>query len=108
MRTILIAIGGGGVAVGSYALSRISDRSVDSIFLFIAFVAAVLTIGLVISSGFAAWLERPRQPRTFGEIPAARRKWAPHSGKERCGSCNRPMTRMGALWICPVCDRVPV
>jgi len=108
MRTILIAIGGGGVAAGMYALSRISDKSAGSIFLFIAIVAVVLTIGLVFASGFAAWLDRPRQPRTFAEIPAVRRKWAPGSGKERCGSCNRPMTRVGALWICPVCDRVSV
>ena len=108
MRTILIAIGGGGVAAGSYALSRISDRSVGSIFVFVAFFATVLTIGLVIASGFAAWLDRPRQPRTFAEIPARKRLWTRGNGKERCGCCNRPMTRVGALWICPACDRVSV
>lgn len=106
MRTTLIAIGGGGATAGSYGLSRVSDGSVGSVFLFIAIVALVLTIGLVIASGFAAWRERPRQPRTFLDPPT--RRWGPGTGKERCGSCHRPMKRLGGLWICPDCDRVPI
>lgn len=109
MRTFLIALGGGTVTAGSFALSRLYQRSGRDLFIFIAIVALVLTVGLVAASGFAAWQERHRQPRVLPVAPRiSRRARVPGSGKERCGSCRRPMKRLGGVWVCPNCDRVPV
>lgn len=97
MRIVLIGLGGGTATALAFGISRLSDdRSVRDIFLFIAIIAFVLTVAVVIALGAVTWEERSRRPR-----------W-PGTADERCSSCNGRMTRLGGLWICPDCDRVPV